>query len=58
MAADVDRWWRATAKLAKQLDKEPAEVVVAVRAKLEDFQVGSGRRGHRLCYVHFSAEAR
>ncbi|GLI63290.1 hypothetical protein VaNZ11_006196 [Volvox africanus] len=39
VAADVDRWWRATAKLAKQLDKEPGEVVAAVRAKLEDFQV-------------------
>ncbi|PNH07362.1 Dynein heavy chain 3, axonemal, partial [Tetrabaena socialis] len=40
VAADVDRWWRATAKLAKQLDKEPGEVVAAVRGKLEDFQVG------------------
>lgn len=35
--------WRSTAKLAKQLEKEPAEVVVGVRAKLEDFQVrGAG----------------
>ncbi|KAG2430891.1 hypothetical protein HXX76_009864 [Chlamydomonas incerta] len=39
VAADVDRWWRSTAKLGKQLDKEPLEVVTAVRAKLEDFQV-------------------
>ncbi|GFR44543.1 hypothetical protein Agub_g5814 [Astrephomene gubernaculifera] len=39
VAADVDRWWRATAKLSKLLDKEPGDVVSAVRAKLEDFQV-------------------
>jgi hypothetical protein len=39
-------WWRSTAKLSRQLSKEPAEVVVAVRAKLEDFQVRPSRAVH------------
>ncbi|KAJ9532948.1 hypothetical protein QJQ45_018030, partial [Haematococcus lacustris] len=54
MAADVDRWWRGTAKLAKSLEGPPLEVVAQsalcadltwvsdappqLRTKLEDFQ--------------------
>ncbi len=37
-AADVDRWWRGTAKLSKTLEGAPLEVVAQVRVKLEEFQ--------------------
>lgn len=38
MHATVCRWWRSTAKLEKQLSGPALEVVVAVRAQLQDFQ--------------------
>uniref|UniRef100_A0A383V949 AAA+ ATPase domain-containing protein n=1 Tax=Tetradesmus obliquus TaxID=3088 RepID=A0A383V949_TETOB len=38
VSADVDKWWRSSAKLLKQLTGAPLEVAEAVRQQLQDFQ--------------------
>ncbi|KAF6265404.1 dynein heavy chain 6 [Scenedesmus sp. NREL 46B-D3] len=38
VSADVDKWWRGSAKLLKQLTGAPLQVAEAVRQQLQEFQ--------------------